>query len=712
MAGCRIGQRVYLWWKDDRQWYAGKVMRFDSKSGKHMIGYDDGDSEWLDLAAELRKNHLAVGKRPDGAENADKKDAGSAPTAGAEDGVRRSQYVGQRVHVWWKDDQQWYAGKVTRLDQKTGRHLISYEDGDEEWLDLAAEIRKDHVSFGQLNGTRAGGAGRQGERTTPTARAAGKRSDEGSSASDRTSKDPVRFGYEDIGKRVDAWWKDDKQWYNGQVARFDSKSGRHFILYDDGDEEWLDLRVEHSKRRVVLSDRRQARKMMPCPRCMVNGHGFSFCQSQGHQGLGVPRAVPAPGTPSRTAGGESGRHDDARPDGGRVRSSSARKAGKAAAAGAGERDEPGQTSPHPPNQPQLRPRSDAPQVRAALQVSQPMESTTTKHVLGKRTHTELKLGPECVGERVSVYREGEQAWVEGCVLRHATRWKSYKRHFIQYDDDIGDEWRDLRRDLAHDPPRVRFLRERRRPVRQAVKRQLVVTEEGSVGPEAVGRRLRVWWGAEAQWYAGVVTRTVPGEVAGFPGAEFAVIEYDDDGEVALHDLQIEVFQWIPDGQDGGGCTASPGRAPSESQERQLRGAALVITPPQAEGITATRQAKRSATPQKTVEGASHVTRSRREPHDALAMVEGGGDLGAAGAAGLMTGVSQSGDEARESDEGSPRGRTRRKQTRGASHGQETPEDASPMMRKRARSAQKDAPLPPREQVGGRRRGGGRGGGGC
>ena len=40
------------------------------------------------------------------------------------------------------------------------------------------------------------------------------------------------------------WWKDDAQYYCGSVNAFDSVSGKHRVLYDDDEWEFIDLGVE------------------------------------------------------------------------------------------------------------------------------------------------------------------------------------------------------------------------------------------------------------------------------------------------------------------------------------------------------------------------------------------------------------------------------------------------------------------------------------
>lgn len=47
--------------------------------------------------------------------------------------------LGRRVKVFWKADQAWYKGSLCEYSAASGRHLCEYDDGDREWIDLAAE---------------------------------------------------------------------------------------------------------------------------------------------------------------------------------------------------------------------------------------------------------------------------------------------------------------------------------------------------------------------------------------------------------------------------------------------------------------------------------------------------------------------------------------------------------------------------------------------
>ncbi|KAK8540982.1 hypothetical protein V6N13_061030 [Hibiscus sabdariffa] len=61
------------------------------------------------------------------------------------------------------------------------------------------------------------------------------------SPSSQTNK---TFGNEVVEKRLRVYWPLDKAWYEGAVKSFDKDTGKHLILYDDDEEEELDLGKE------------------------------------------------------------------------------------------------------------------------------------------------------------------------------------------------------------------------------------------------------------------------------------------------------------------------------------------------------------------------------------------------------------------------------------------------------------------------------------
>lgn len=47
-----------------------------------------------------------------------------------------------------------------------------------------------------------------------------------------------------VGRRLKVHWPDEMAWFAGHVSRFDELSGKHFVVYDDGDSEELVLAAE------------------------------------------------------------------------------------------------------------------------------------------------------------------------------------------------------------------------------------------------------------------------------------------------------------------------------------------------------------------------------------------------------------------------------------------------------------------------------------
>ncbi|KAK6247752.1 hypothetical protein QUC31_019317 [Theobroma cacao] len=57
-----------------------------------------------------------------------------------------------------------------------------------------------------------------------------------------------------VGKRVKVYWSGSRRWFIGRIVAFDNKNRLHRILYEDGDEEVLDLRKERFELEVIPTD--------------------------------------------------------------------------------------------------------------------------------------------------------------------------------------------------------------------------------------------------------------------------------------------------------------------------------------------------------------------------------------------------------------------------------------------------------------------------
>lgn len=47
-----VGHQVAIWWEGDQIWYHGRIKDFAQEGSKHLIYYDDGEMEYLDLARD------------------------------------------------------------------------------------------------------------------------------------------------------------------------------------------------------------------------------------------------------------------------------------------------------------------------------------------------------------------------------------------------------------------------------------------------------------------------------------------------------------------------------------------------------------------------------------------------------------------------------------------------------------------------------------
>ena len=43
-------------------------------------------------------------------------------------------WVGERLRVYWPMDNTWYEGRVKSYDKSTKKHVVIYDDGEEECL--------------------------------------------------------------------------------------------------------------------------------------------------------------------------------------------------------------------------------------------------------------------------------------------------------------------------------------------------------------------------------------------------------------------------------------------------------------------------------------------------------------------------------------------------------------------------------------------------
>ncbi|KAD3068705.1 hypothetical protein R6Q59_017272 [Mikania micrantha] len=74
-----------------------------------------------------KKPALVIGQSP------------SAPASGDTNPIYGDEVVNRRIRVYWPLDKSWYEGCVKSFDKSSGKHLVQYDDSEEELLDLSKE---------------------------------------------------------------------------------------------------------------------------------------------------------------------------------------------------------------------------------------------------------------------------------------------------------------------------------------------------------------------------------------------------------------------------------------------------------------------------------------------------------------------------------------------------------------------------------------------
>ncbi|KAL4572174.1 hypothetical protein LXL04_018943 [Taraxacum kok-saghyz] len=63
----------------------------------------------------------------------------STPASSAQNLIYGDELVNRRIKVYWPLDKAWYEGCVKSFDKSSGKHLVQYDDSEEEHLDLSKE---------------------------------------------------------------------------------------------------------------------------------------------------------------------------------------------------------------------------------------------------------------------------------------------------------------------------------------------------------------------------------------------------------------------------------------------------------------------------------------------------------------------------------------------------------------------------------------------
>lgn len=153
--------------------------------------------------------------------------------------------VGRKVAVLWRKPGAWYEGKIHAYFEKTKKHLVKYDDGDEAEVNLARE------RFQFLTNPKPGSAPNSTYHGSPK-------------------------GKEAVGKKVKVYWPAMGRWYVGRIKDYEKASGKHLIAYQDGEQHLVHLRNE-AVRYPHIEEQQKAKQ-----KARKNKHSQQKQQQQGN----------------------------------------------------------------------------------------------------------------------------------------------------------------------------------------------------------------------------------------------------------------------------------------------------------------------------------------------------------------------------------------------------------------------------------------------
>jgi len=131
--------------------------------------------------------------------------------------------VGSRLSVYWPLEHRYYDGVVDRKKKTGGDEVhVIYTDGDKGWVDL----EKDEVKL--IDGPAPDSVlSKRRKRKVPDVA---------------------------VGSRISVYWSSEGQYYDGAVNSISKNQNKAFVLYDDGDEGWVNLETGEAELDDVACD--------------------------------------------------------------------------------------------------------------------------------------------------------------------------------------------------------------------------------------------------------------------------------------------------------------------------------------------------------------------------------------------------------------------------------------------------------------------------
>ena len=230
-----VGDRIDVYWSSCGRYFSGTVTNVKAVGDQCFVTYDDGDSEWIDWKTA----------------------------------VVRPTLLGCKVDILWKEeDGVYHTGTVTKVHKNEDWHFVEYDDGENiAWLDFKESVyrvveqapapkdskkkKKQKASPPKEETLKSA---KQKESDSPKEDASAiatpermnkrKASDDEDVTTTPARRTTCRKKEEGlpVGTLLGIWWDDDQQYYNGIIQK--KKGSKDYILYDDGEEEWVDLSKE------------------------------------------------------------------------------------------------------------------------------------------------------------------------------------------------------------------------------------------------------------------------------------------------------------------------------------------------------------------------------------------------------------------------------------------------------------------------------------
>lgn len=112
----------------DKKWYLGQVISYQRESDLHLVLYDDGEHERLNLPSELIAWHCLA---------KDRKTPVFPGKHASVDIPVGTKAIGWRIAVYWPIEDEFFHGEIVAFDPEEETYEVNYDDGDETIITLA-----------------------------------------------------------------------------------------------------------------------------------------------------------------------------------------------------------------------------------------------------------------------------------------------------------------------------------------------------------------------------------------------------------------------------------------------------------------------------------------------------------------------------------------------------------------------------------------------